>query len=185
LALTTAAVSAQQPPPQTAAAPEKREYLYEQKPASGRQPLVRQEQANAVVEKFKTAYAKLGSPRLLIYVNRELVDEQTGLKVIARTEKGDATRNSTSEADANAKKISHETEKTTYENRYRNTERKETTLADRQTVRDIERLFGRPLRTAGASLADQRIATQLMDSRDIRALGGDSDQSRRDREALS
>ena len=36
------------------------------------------------------------------------------------------------------------------------------TLADRQTVRDVESLFGRPLRLGGAKIADQRIATQLM-----------------------
>ncbi len=185
-----ASALAQQPPPAAAPTP-KQEYVYEQKPLGGRQPLVRPEQATAVVDKFKTAYAKLGSPRLLIYVNRELVDEQTGLKVIARTEKTDLTRNTTTSDSQEAQvqsgkgRSSQETEKTTYENRYRNTERKEATLADRQTVRDIERLFGRPLRTAGASLADQQIATQLMGSRDIRALGGENEQARKDREALS
>lgn len=35
-------------------------------------------------------------------------------------------------------------------------------LADRQTMRDIERLFGRPLRAGGAALADQSVAVQLL-----------------------
>src|SRR5437773_11541373 len=71
-------------------------YVYEQKPLAGRQPLVTPEQAQNIIDKFKAAYPKLGSPRLLVYVNRQLVDENSGLKLIARTEKIDATRSKNS-----------------------------------------------------------------------------------------
>src|SRR5690606_11844693 len=47
------------------------------------------------------------------------------------------------------------TERVNAENTYRAGERPRTTLADQQTVREIERLFGRPLRVAGTHLADQ------------------------------
>ena len=71
------------------------------------------------------------------------------------------------------------------ENRYRLNDRKEPALSDRQTVRDIERLFGRPLRMAGASLADQRTATQLLAGREFKSLGIEGEQARKDREALA
>lgn len=160
------------PPVTTAPAPpsQKQEFVYDQKPISGRAPLVRQEQANAIVDKFKAAYPKLGNPRFLIYVNRDLVDEQSGLKMIARTEKTEA---------------SGDKETVKAENRYRLNDRKEPSLSDRQTVRDVERLFGRPLRMAGASLADQRTATQLLANREFKSLGTEGEQARKDREALA
>ena len=61
------------------------------------------------------------------------------------------------------------------------------TLADRQTTRDVERLFGRPLRLAGVSLADQKTATQLLASHPVRADQPelDNEQARKDRQALA
>jgi hypothetical protein len=61
------------------------------------------------------------------------------------------------------------------------------TLADRQTVRDVERLMGRPLRLGGVSLIDQRVATQLMSDKPIGGtlLRGESEQARKDREAIA
>jgi hypothetical protein len=47
---------------------------------------------------------------------------------------------------------------------------REETLADRQTLREIERLFGRPLRAGGATLADGRAASDLLGGRSIRDL---------------
>lgn len=172
-----------EPPPVTTAPPvprsgEVRAYEYDQKPAAGRAPIVTAEQAQSIVEKFKAAYPKIGSPRLVIYVNRELVDEKSGLKLIARTEKVD----STTQTSGAATNIS--TEKAARENRYRHNERKDSTLADRQTVRDVERLFGRPFRMAGVRLADQRLATQLMADRPLKSLATEGEQSRKDREAL-
>jgi hypothetical protein len=81
--------------------------------------------------------------------------------------------------------VSTKTEKTTHENTYKHTERNSGTLADKQTVRDVERLFGRPLRMAGAALADQRIATQLLADNGLKVLSTEGEQARKDREALS
>jgi len=52
-------------------------------------------------------------------------------------------------------------------------------------VRDVERLFGRPLRMGGASLADQRIATHLLAGKPFEGMTTDGEQARKDREALS
>jgi hypothetical protein len=188
-------------------------FVYDQKPLPGQPVLVAPEQAQAVIDKFKNAYAKLGNPRMLLYVNRELVDEKTGMKLVARTEKTDTTRrnyDSTVEAPNGASnsvninaggnvtvngssveypgkgKISDTTEHVSNENRYRIQER-ESKLADRQTVRDVERLFGRPLRTAGVSLADQTVAAQLIADKPIRSfvVNTEGEAARKDREALS
>src|SRR5688500_17431691 len=47
-------------------------YIYDQKPIAGRPVLIQPEQAQGIIDRFKAAYPKMGSPRLLIYVNREL-----------------------------------------------------------------------------------------------------------------
>jgi hypothetical protein len=130
------------------------------------------EQANTLIDKFKAGYPKLGSPRLVIFVNRELIDQSTGLRLIARTEKTEATTNASNP-------------KVTSENRYRLYERATPALADKQTLRDVERLFGRPLRMGGAVLADQRLATQLMPDGLPQSLATEGDQARKDRKALS
>src|ERR1700758_4958718 len=62
-------------------------YVYDQKLYAGRPGLVTPEQAQATITRFKAIYPNLGSPRLLIYVNRELVDEQSGLKLVGRKER--------------------------------------------------------------------------------------------------
>lgn len=168
--------------------------------------LVTPQQARAVIERFRTNYAKMGSPRMVVYVNRELVDEQAGMKLSARTEKTESSKGSisgdnasgtvsvTSEVKVNAEGVLRtnkngvvfKTKKASNENTYRIQERKDMSLADRQTVRDVERIFGRPLRMAGVSLADQRTATQLADSQALSPykLSTDSDQARKDREVL-
>ena len=80
-----------------------------------------------VIDRFKTGYSRLGSPRLLIYVSRE------------------------------------------------------------QTVRDFERFFGRPLRMAGASLADQSAAAELIGNKPLTEfmVQTEGEQARKDREALN
>ncbi len=132
-----------QPPEWSAAktvAPASGEVLvYDQKQYGGHAPLIAPEQAQGIIDRFKAAYPKLGSPRFLFYVNREL-----------------------SAATPAA------------------------TLADKQTVRDVERLFGRPLRQAGASLADQKVAAELLAGKPVTEVVGTTDtpQSRKDHEAL-
>ena len=84
-------------------------------------------------------------------------------------------------------KVTTTNERQTRDNRFTDTARPEPTLADKQTARDVERLFGRPLRMAGASLADQRVATQLIPSRSLDAILADTngEVARKDREALA
>jgi hypothetical protein len=171
------------------------------------------DQARAVLEKFKAAYARLGSPRLLFYVNRELVDLDAGLKLTKRTERTEAVRSeSKSDLEAAAPAGAPQTqvnvsvggtasavtppagkgtatgtsEKVTGENTYEARAAAEATLADRQTVRDVERLFGRPFRLAGATLADQKVATSLLPDKPVDSFAaGAGEQARKDREALA
>jgi hypothetical protein len=154
-------------------------HVYEQKLYGGRPALVTPEQAQTIIDRFKEAYPKLGNPRFLIYVNRELVDEQSGLKLIKREETIETSRSSGATNDS--------TIRSTGENSYRADGKAAPTLADKQTVRDIERLFGRPVRAGGAALADQRVASQLITDKPVSELIGSSDspQARKDREALS
>jgi hypothetical protein len=161
--------------------------VYEQKPFGGRSYLVTPEQAQAVINKFKENYAKTGSPRILIYVNRELLDEASGLKLSARTEQVETTRVTGAAAGTAANAGPSETQKATHKNRYRIHDRKEAPLADKQTMRDVERLFGRPLRMAGATVVDQRVATQMLKGNPLDNLltSADSEQTRREREAIA
>ena len=196
---------------QPAAAQPAQTYVYDQKPVGGGgvPPLVSREQADGVVNQFKDTYAKLKSPRVLVYVNRDLVDTTTGLRLSSRNEKVETTRSSVkSTVESNAQsanvsinasgsvnvngndnpgkgQVSRTTDNIHSENRYSHTERKQT-LADKQTVRDVERLFGRPLRAAGATLTDQSVATQLIANRPLKEMmaNTEGDQAQKDREAL-
>jgi hypothetical protein len=105
---------------------------------------------------------------VVIYVNRALVDTSTGLKLTDRTEQFE-------KSDAGLK--------TSGTNTYKAKEAATPTLADQQTVREIERLFGRAFRHAGAQLADQKIATSLLPQEAGAHLTGD--QAADDRKALS
>ncbi len=161
-------------------------YVYDQKPVAGRPYLVAPEQAQSIINRFKEEYKKLGSPRVVIYVNRELVDETAGLKLSSHKQVVETTR-VLGDTNTPATLSPRLTERASSTNIYRVRERKETPLADRQTVRDVERLFARPLRMAGVHVADQRIATQLIGGKvgDGFSVEPDSDQSRREREAVA
>jgi hypothetical protein len=190
---------------------------FTQAPTTTIPTIITAEDALAVVEKFKTTYANLGKPRMLIHVNRALVDEQSGLvlnsfsntKNTDRTtvtstiqsqpnQQGNSTINVTAGGNVNlggqgvqqyppgpgTVTTTRETgsQKTDYANRPKPAQ----TLADRQTIRDVERLFGRPLRMGGVTLADQAVATQLLSNRSLGAILNDtnSESARKDRQAL-
>ena len=203
------AVSPLPPPPppvsiaQPAASASPERFVYEHKFSAERPYLVTPEQAQTIINRFKEAYAKMGSPRVLIYINRDLVDEESGVKLSARSEQTEVSRGHTdkgalavSTAAANqagavkvpetAGAIAGQTEKVTAKNTYRVRDRKESLLTDRQTVRDVERLFGRPLRMAGVILVDQRVATQLIGDKPLAGFPASAEggQARKDREAL-
>jgi hypothetical protein len=130
--------------------------------------LVPPEVINSVIAKFRDAFAAPGAPRLVIYVNRELVDTTSGLKLTGHTEQYEKTDAVT---------------KTSGVNTYAAVAPAPPTLADKQTVRDIERLFGRVFRSGGATLADQKTAVDLLADKPGQRLLGD--QAAKEREALS
>lgn len=181
--------------------------------------LIAPEKAKQVIDAFRSTYDKLGKPRVLFFVNRELVDENAGLKLSGRTEKTESTlseKKTSFEADPNAPKPaatattpqtqvnvvvngngdstaklgkgSAESKSTTVsaQNTYTAGDKPAVTLADRQTVREVERLFGRPFRMAGASLADPKVAASLIADKPIdHFVAPANDSARKDREALA
>jgi hypothetical protein len=211
-----------------AAPPIRREEQLLYSPATAN--LVSTDKAKQVVENFRTAYDRLGKPSFLLYVNRELVDTASGLRVTTRKEHVEGVQvetKSSFEADAgaanrvtaSAKADAPQTQVTvitggvnstsanaadsttpapgkgstattttrvTADNTYTAAPKPASPLADRQTVRDIERLFGRPLRAGGARLADQRAATDLMADKPMDHFTVATDEAaRKDREALA
>jgi hypothetical protein len=132
--------------------------------------LVSPETAQALIQKFHAAYAPSSAPRVIVYVNRALVDADAGLRLTGRTEKYHETTK-TGEAPESS---------TSGENTYSAGETPKPTLADQQTVRDIERLFGRVFRHAGAVLADQTAAAALLADPPGVRLGGNQAAKQRD-----
>lgn len=164
-------------------------YVYDQKPVAGRPYLISPDQAQSIINRFKDEHKKAGSPRFLIYVNRDLIDENSGMKLtshkrVVEMTRGGGQRNTAENAPGVAPA---EIERVASTNIYRVRDRKETSLTDRQTVRDVERLFGRPLRMAGVHLADQRVANQLIGGKalDSFSVQPGSEEARREREALT
>ena len=104
----------------------------------GRSGLIPREQTQKTLNDFPEAYLKLGSPRLLVYVNREFFDVR-----------GPSAGESPAEAG------------------------------------DIEQVFGKPLRVAGAALADQKSASVMMMGKWLKAPNPtDEAKVARDRDAL-
>lgn len=91
--------------------------------------MVTLEQAQMVIGKFKEAFAKTVSPRMLIFVNCELGDYSTGLKLSVRTEHSETTRTT-----GDGAKVT-QAQKATNKNNCRIRERKEGSLPDKQTAR--------------------------------------------------
>lgn len=156
-------------------------YVYNQSPVAGRPPLISPDSAQKIIDSFKAAYPRLGSPRLLIYVNRELVSQNSGLKLTHGTQHIESTKTFGDAGTNGSASV-----RTSTDQSFRVDEQPQPTLADKQTVRDVERLFGRPLREAGASLVDQKVAAELITERPIGEVIGsaDSPESRKDREAI-
>jgi hypothetical protein len=130
--------------------------------------LIARQTADGILEGFRKAYKTDGAPRVVIYVNRALVDTSNGLKLTDRQEQFEKSEGSL---------------KTSGTNTYKQKDGSAAPLADQQTVREIERLFGRAFRHAGAQLADQKVATSLLPEEPGAHLVGDS--AAKDRKALS
>lgn len=110
--------------------------------------LVAKVTADGVVEGFRRTYARDGAPRIVVYVNRALVEPRGAAPATAGARAAPSPR-----------------------------------LADRQTVREVERLFGRAFRHAGAQLADQAVAESLSPATPGTQLG--KDKAERERRALA
>ncbi len=130
--------------------------------------LIARQTADGIIEGFKKVYKTDGAPRVVIYVNRALVDTASGLMLTGRTENFEKTDS---------------TLKTAGTNTYRSKDAAAPALADQQTVREIERLFGRAFRHGGAQLADQKIAASLLPEVAGAHLTGDN--AAKDRKALA
>ena len=171
-------------------------FNYEQRLYGGIPPLINPDEAQAIANTFRANYAKLGNPRMMIYVNRELVDEDSGMKLAGRTERTVAQRGHVDQ-DAQASggtnqstsgvQLAGQGEKVVADNSYRFGGRDKLPLADQQTVRDIERELGRQLRYCGSTLADQKLATQLMNDQVLKnfAVPTEGQQAIKDREAVA
>ena len=130
--------------------------------------LIARQTADGILEGFKKVYKTDGAPRIVIYVNRALVDTASGFKLTGRTENFEKTDTSLKTAGTNTYKVR---------------DAAAPTLADQQTVREIERLFGRAFRQGGAQLADQKIAASLLPEEPGAHLTGDN--AAKDRKALA
>lgn len=138
--------------------------------------LVAPETVRELSDRFRAAYGQAASPRIVVFVNRALADAESDLKITGRTEKVYESTNRGKEGEP-TQSVDRSTENT-----YAANETPKQTLADQQTVRDIERLFGRVFRNAGARLADAHAAAALLDEAPETRLG--SEQGARQREAL-
>jgi hypothetical protein len=98
--------------------------------------LIARQTADGILEGFRKVYKTDHAPRIVIYVNRALVDTAGGFKVTHPTETHEKTDLATKSSGTNT---------------YAVQEAGTPTLADQQTVREVERLFGRAFRHAGPS----------------------------------
>ncbi|MDR2676340.1 MAG: hypothetical protein LBC18_16120 [Opitutaceae bacterium] len=142
--------------------------------------LVSAAQALQIINEFRAACeGALKKPRMLIYINRDLVTPPDKNIVVKTTE-------TTSARPAGATT----TTTTTTIDAARPSAAPAWSLADRQTARDIERLTARPYRAAGATFADQKIAASMLPDSSITSHAGLSrhlvtEDGRKDREALA
>ena len=141
---------APQPPPTVVDAPPREGstevYIYDQKPLAAQPQLVSQQQAEGIIEQFKTNYAKANGTRFLICVNGTLAEQQAAIKLVTQSE--DTTNAPAQKSMAGTVQFSDGAAP-------------EPALADRQTVRDVERLVGRPLRAAGLTLLENPLRSSI------------------------
>jgi len=172
LTLILAAPAREAPPPPVAqsypAAPALLDPAPQQVYGPSPDTLIARQAADGILEGFRKVYARDSAPRIVVYVNRALVDTTTGLKPTRRLERYQHSDTATSTSGVNV---------------YTSKEGTSPTLADQQTVREVERLFGRAFRHAGAQLADQATAAALLPTKAGAHLTGDP--AAKDREALS
>ncbi len=187
---------------------------YQQQPYTAPATIIAPEKARQVIDTFRAANTKLGNPRYVITVNRDLVDTTSGLQVAGHSEKSATTAaqtkstyaapatgtaaqnqlnlnvNSTTGTSAQPLhpiangpgEASSSATQSSADTTYTRSAPSAATIADRQTTREVERLFGRPFRLAGAQIADQKTAASLLaDNPSPTAIG---EPARKDRAVL-
>lgn len=136
--------------------------------------LVAPETVQALSDRFRAGFGQAGSPRIVVYVNRGLADTESGLQLTGRKERIYETRSTGKDAETT------NTTDRSAESTYTAQETPKPSLADQQTVRDVERLIGRVFRNAGARLADARAAVALIGGDPAIRLAGDHGVRERD-----
>jgi len=124
-------------------------------PGSRSAALVQPQEAQLMLNQFRQAYSKLGNPRIVILVNRPLLDAQSRLRLSNRTERVETTRTTANSASATNTSL---TTRNVATSNYRDTGAAAPTLADLQTMRDVERLVGEPFHLANATIVDASLA---------------------------
>jgi hypothetical protein len=140
--------------------------------------LVSAAQARQIVNEFRAAYeGALKKPRMLIYINRDLV-APPDKNVVVKTTETAAVRSAAAATTTTTTTDATKSAAPAW------------SLADRQTARDIERLTARPYRAAGAIFADQKVAASMLPDSSITSHAGlnrylVTEDGRKDREALA
>lgn len=157
----------QPPPPVTQVVPStlppRSLFVYEQRPFNAPAKLVTSEQARGILTQFQAALPKLGGPRFAIQVNRVVLDDPAANPPAAAT---NASATSSAPADPASPP-----------------QQRAPTLTDKLTFREVEKLFGRPLRLAEAALAD--LPESMFTGLEKTSSRNPLDWIRTDREALS
>jgi len=154
--------------------------------APTRTSLVDPATAQALLARYRAAFP---NTRIAIYVNRQLVDTGSGLQLTGRSEttsqtttvNGAAPAPGQTQVTTSVSGVPGSDSKATLTtvttvngtNQYTVVNGTEAPLPDRQTVRDVERLFGRVFRNGGSLLVDSKAAAELAVN--------SSDQATRDR----
>jgi len=158
-----------------------KQFIYTESPATPLHVLYTAEQAKAILDEFKVTYAKLGAPKIDVRVNlpkgavqvpqvpivsggvAPAIDPATGLPMPA----GAAPAGGAPAAGGIPGRLFDTNE-----------------LATQQTKREVERLFGRPLRMAGVTLVDAAQTNLpelsleiLISERDLKVVGLNGERS--------
>lgn len=131
---------------------------------------------DAVVESFLKLEKFDRSSRILIFINRDLINTKAGLRLEEKTEiiasgpakvdvQANATQNSPvdkSVSTASVNSGSFTNVGVVQLNKFKAGSENEQSIGSRRVERDIERFFSKELRRAGLKLVDQKIASQLI-----------------------
>ncbi len=161
------------------------------------EPLIAEAQREKILAAFRAKYGGDKPVRVLLYVNRDLVDQKSGWHLVGHAEHVDKshywgvvpTDSKTVQeksADGSSKQESVSTPNRVIKtNEFGNAGIREVSIADRNTMRNAEARFGRQLRAGGAALVDQGVAVSMLGDRPLAGIAGSTDVAAKDREVVS